>query len=140
EEDLNPLGYHMHQPGERVTSMMAPMLAVRDGGVELSVGSAGSNRIRSAILQTLRYVVDEGLGVQEAVRSGWMHYENGVLHVEPGCDPAALDELERRGYNVVRWRGLNPFFGGTQAARHDLDTGELSGGGDPRRGGAAVVV
>jgi len=40
----------------------------------------------------------------------------------------------------ARWRGLNPFFGGTQAARHDLDTGELSGGGDPRRGGAAVVV
>ena len=139
EEDLNPLGYHMHDPGMRVTSMMAPMIGLVDGDVELSVGSAGSNRIRSAILQTIRYVV-EGMSVHEAIHSGRIHYENGVLHAEPGFEPTALDELERRGYEVVRWRGLNPFFGGTQAARRDLVTGELSGAGDPRRGGAAVVV
>ena len=65
--------------------------------VELSVGSAGSNRIRSAILQMIRYVVDEGMSVHEAIHSGRIHYENGVLHAEPGFEPAALDELERRG-------------------------------------------
>jgi gamma-glutamyltranspeptidase/glutathione hydrolase len=140
EEDLNPLGYHMHEPGMRVTSMMAPTIVLNHGQIELTVGSAGSNRLRSAILQVIRYVVDEGMSVHEAIRAGRLHYENGVLHAEPGCDPAALDELERRGYNPVRWRGLNLFFGGVQAARRDPDTGELSGAGDPRRGGVAVVV
>src|SRR5207302_6855449 len=110
------------------------------GGIALTLGSAGSNRIRSAILQVIRYVVDEGMSVHEAIRSARLHYENGVLHAEPGFDSASLDELDRRGYNTVRWRALNLFFGGTQAARRDPDTGALSGAGDPRRGGAAVVV
>jgi gamma-glutamyltranspeptidase / glutathione hydrolase len=140
EEDLNPLGYHMHEPGTRVTSMMSPTLVLKDGRIELTVGSAGSNRLRSAILQVIRYVVDQEKTVAEAIRAGRLHYEHGVLHAEPGFDAAALDELERRGYNTVRWRGLNLFFGGTQAARRDPATGKLSGAGDPRRGGAAVVV
>ena len=41
---------------------------------------------------------------------------------------------------MVRWKGLNLYFGGAQAVRRDPATGELSGAGDPRRGGAAVVV
>ena len=140
EEDLNPLGFHRHPPGTRVTSMMAPTIVVRDGEVELALGSAGSNRLRSAILQVIRYVVDCGMTVDEAIRHGRMHYEGGVLHVEPGFDAAALDELEQRGYDLVRWGRLNLFFGGTQAVHRDRETGRMSGGGDPRRGGAAVVA
>jgi gamma-glutamyltranspeptidase / glutathione hydrolase len=140
EEDLNPLGFHMHTPGTRVTSMMAPTIVLNRGQIELSLGSAGSNRLRSAILQVIRYVVDHGYSVQEAIRAGRLHHEAGVLHAEPGFRKEALDELEARGYDVVRWKGLNLFFGGAQAARRDPDTGELSGAGDPRRGGTAVVV
>jgi gamma-glutamyltranspeptidase/glutathione hydrolase len=139
EEDLNPRGFHLHEPGTRVTSMMAPTLVLRDGDIELAVGSAGSNRLRSAILQVIRYVVDYGMDVAEAVRMGRMHFEAGTVQVEPGFGDA-VDELERRGYPVVRWKGINLFFGGAQAARRDPATGELSGAGDPRRGGVAVVV
>ena len=60
EEDLNPLGYHRHEPGARVPSMMAPTVVLRDGEPEVALGSAGSNRIRSAILQTILGVVDHG--------------------------------------------------------------------------------
>ena len=140
EEDLNPLGFHLHRPGTRVTSMMAPTVVLRDGEVELAVGSAGSNRLRSAITQVIRYVIDYGLDVEDAVCRGRMHYEGGVLHVESGFDEAALRELEQRGYRLLRWRGVNLFFGGAQAVYRDPETGELSGGGDPRRGGAAVAV
>ena len=140
EEDLNPQGFHMHEPGVRVTSMMAPTIVVRDGEIELALGSAGSNRIRSAILQVIRYVVDYDMDAAAAVRMGRMHYEGGILHVEPGFPDGALAELERRGYRVVRWKGLNLYFGGAQAARRDPAGGALSGGGDPRRGGIAVVV
>jgi gamma-glutamyltranspeptidase / glutathione hydrolase len=88
----------------------------------------------------IRYVIDQGKSVEEAIRRGRIHHENGVLHAEPGFETAALDELDRRGYNTVRWRGLNLFFGGAQAAGLDPATGRLSGAGDPRRGGTAVVV
>ena len=137
EEDLNPLGFHRQRPGTRVTSMMAPTIVLRDGEVELALGSAGSNRLRSAILQVIRYVVDYGLDVAAAVDAGRVHYEADVLHVEPGFSDKALDELERLGYHLLRWRSANLFFGGAQAVYRD-PAGTLSGAGDPRRGGAAV--
>jgi hypothetical protein len=40
---------------------------------------------------------------------------------------------------VVAFTDRNLFFGGTQAVQRDVD-GAFWGGGDPRRGGAAVVV
>ena len=63
EEDLNPLGFHRIAPGRRVPSMMAPTVVLRDGEIVLGLGSAGSNRIRSAILQTVVRAVEQGLPV-----------------------------------------------------------------------------
>ena len=48
--------------------------------------------------------------------------------------------LEEAGFAVRRWSELNLFFGGVQAVARNPDTGELTGGGDPRRGGAVSVV
>jgi gamma-glutamyltranspeptidase/glutathione hydrolase len=135
EEDLNPLGFHRHTPGARVPSMMAPTVVLRDGRPEIAIGSAGSNRIRSAILQTVLGVIDHGLHAQEAVSTPRLHVEEGQVDAEPGVDPAALDLLEQAGWTVRRWSELNLFFGGAQAVARDPETGELTGGGDPRRGG-----
>jgi gamma-glutamyltranspeptidase/glutathione hydrolase len=44
EQDLNPLGYHRHEPGARVPSMMAPTVALRDGRPEVALGSAAHPR------------------------------------------------------------------------------------------------
>ncbi len=135
EEDLNPLGFHRHPAGRRMPSMMAPSVVLRDGEVELVLGSAGSNRIRSAILQTIVGVVDRGLDVREAVEAPRVHFEDGVVYHEPGIDTAALHEQGGEP-EIVRFHSLNLFFGGVQAV---LDRGgELFGAGDPRRGGVAV--
>jgi gamma-glutamyltranspeptidase/glutathione hydrolase len=40
----------------------------------------------------------------------------------------------------VRWKRENLYFGGVQAVARDPETAELSGGGDPRRGGAVVLA
>jgi len=45
-----------------------------------------------------------------------------------------------RGYRLVRWEDRNLFFGGVHAVVRDPSTGELSGGGDPRRGGAVAYA
>ena len=136
EQDLNPLGFHRHPPGRRMPSMMAPTVVVRDGTAELAVGSAGSNRIRSAILQTIIRTIDDGMQAADAVRAPRVHWEDDVVYTEPGIDTS---ELEARGRTVGPFRERNLFFGGAQAAARD-GHGRFSGGGDPRRGGAAVVV
>ena len=140
EEDLNPLGFHLHEPGRRIPSMMSPTVVLRDGEPEVALGSAGSNRIRSAILQTILGVVDKGLGAQDAVNRPRVHFEGGVIEAEPGVDAAGLDALEEAGWKVQRWTQRNLYFGGVQAVARDPATGELTGGGDPRRGGSAVLV
>jgi gamma-glutamyltranspeptidase/glutathione hydrolase len=140
EQDLNPLGYHRHEPGARVPSMMAPTMALRDGRPEVALGSAGSNRIRSAILQTLLAVMDHELPAEAAVARSRIHVEGREVEAEPGVDEAALAQLEQGGWTVRRWSEQNLFFGGVQAVARNPTTGELTGGGDPRRGGFAEVV
>ena len=136
EQDLNPLGFHRHPPGRRMPSMMSPTAVLREGAPELVLGSAGSNRIRSAILQTIIRVIDDGLEAGDAVQAPRVHFEDGVVYAEPGIDTGAL---EHAGRAIARFRELNLFFGGVQAAARDRH-GRFSGGGDPRRGGAALVV
>ncbi|HEY8107813.1 MAG TPA: gamma-glutamyltransferase [Gaiellaceae bacterium] len=122
--------------GERLTSLMTPSLLLREERPRLVVGSAGSSRLHGAILQVVANVTARGLGVEQAVEAPRIHFEMGVAHCE---DPAVADELEAAGYPVVRWRARNLFFGGVSAVEI-RDDGSLAGAGDPRRGGAAVVV
>jgi gamma-glutamyltranspeptidase / glutathione hydrolase len=143
EQDLNPLGFHRHPAGRRMPSMMAPTVVLRDGEVELVLGSAGSNRIRSALLQTIVGVVDHGLTARAAVQAPRVHPEDGTLYVEPGIDLQALAESGAAPgpatgvpEQLVEFHDLNLFFGGVQAVlRRD---GAIEGAGDPRRGGVAV--
>src|SRR4051812_32378168 len=140
EQDLNPLGFHRHAPGVRVPSMMSPTVVLSDGAPEIAIGSAGSNRIRSAILQTVLGVIDHGLPAQDAVSAPRLHVEKGEVDAEPGFDPAALDRLEQAGWTVRQWSEPNLFFGGGQGVARNPGTGRLTGGGDPRRGGVATLV
>jgi gamma-glutamyltranspeptidase/glutathione hydrolase len=137
EQDLNPLGFHRHPPGRRLPSMMTPTVVLNEGKPELVLGSAGSNRIRSAVLQTIVRVLDDELHAQAAVDAPRLHVEDGEVYAEPGIELAGLDDGGRR--RVVPFSDRNLFFGGTQAVQRDRD-GRFWGGGDPRRGGAAVVV
>jgi gamma-glutamyltranspeptidase/glutathione hydrolase len=137
----NMLGEHdllvPHGVGERLASGMAPTVVRHDGVAELVVGSAGSNRIRSALLQVLVNVVDRGEAPQHAVDAPRLHVEQGIAYAEPGIDVAAL---EAAGYPVTLFAAPNLFFGGCQAVRRDPGTGALDGGADARRCGAVVVV
>ena len=79
--------------------------------------------------------------VADAVVAPRVHFEDGAVQAEPGIDEAAL---ERSGAARLRGRPLgrrtNVFFGGVHAVARDPATGELSAGGDPRRGGAVAFA
>jgi len=115
---------------------MSPTVVTSGGEVQLALGSSGSNRIRSALLQTIVGVVDHGMSVAEAVAAARVHFENDVIYAEPG---AALDGMRYDPYVVQHFRAPSMFFGGVQAICRDVETGALDGAGDPRRGGVAVA-
>jgi gamma-glutamyltranspeptidase/glutathione hydrolase len=126
--------------GRRLSSMMAPSIALdARGRPRLVVGSAGSARLRGAILQIVVNVLEHGMGVHDAIGAPRVHLDEPHVHCEGGHDASELERLEALGYDVVRWRRRNLFFGGA-AAVEVLAEGSLAAAGDPRRGGAGVVV
>ena len=126
------------RPGARLSSGMSLSLVLREGSPQLVVGSAGSLRLRGAVMQIVVNVVAHGLPVEDAIDRPRVHLEGDDLHCEGGHDPAELDKLERLGWNVTRWRNRNLYFGGAAAVM--LQDSGLAAAGDPRRGGAGVVV
>ena len=137
EEDL--VGAGLAAPGTRLTSMMAPAVALGPSGPRLVVGSAGSARLRAAIMQVVENVVERGMDVTAAIEEPRIHVEGDVVHCEGGLPEAAIAELEGAGYEVVRWPASNLFFGGANAVEIRPD-GSVAAAGDPRRGGGGVVV
>ena len=149
EQDLNPLGFHRHPAGRRMPSMMAPSVVTRAGKVELVLGSAGSNRIRSALLQTIVGVVDHGLSASEAVGAPRVHYEQGVVYAEPGSRGG------RWRHRAARWSPSTTSTSSSAASRPSSAATascsapatpaaagwrcgrEALGGGPARRGGGA---
>lgn len=132
EDDLHPDGFHATPAGQRVASMMAPSVVVApDGRAELVLGSGGSKRIRTALLQVIAGVVDQARPLDDAVEGPRLHWDGEELHVEPGWPDAAVEALAAR-WPVRRWAARDLYFGGV----HAVAPGGASG--DPRRGGAAA--
>ncbi len=137
EEDLHPAGFHEMPPGERIFTMMTPVVVLKDGQTKLVVGSGGSIRIRSAILQVISNVIDFGMPLQEGIDAPRVHLENRILQCELGINSASIDDLESLGYAVNRWDKRSMYFGGTHSVGRD-DAGELTAAGDNRRNGAVA--
>jgi gamma-glutamyltranspeptidase/glutathione hydrolase len=135
EADLHPNGFHQWQENVRISSMMAPTMILRDHKPEIVLGSGGSNRIRTAILQVISNLLDFGMPVDLAVNSPRVHWEEGVFNIEPGLENLAIDRTTFPfNQQLELWQQQNMFFGGVHAVIRNA-AGELAGAGDPRRGG-----
>jgi len=137
EEDLNPQGFNRWPCDVRVSSMMAPTLA-EDHRHLIAIGSGGSNRLRTAILQTLSNLIDFGMSPEQAVTAPRLHFERDQLDIEPGFDQAALQTLLADYPDHRLWSSHNLFFGGTHTVC--WDGRRFSGAGDPRRGGVFLSI
>jgi gamma-glutamyltranspeptidase/glutathione hydrolase len=137
EEDLAPEGFGAWRPGMRLSSMMAPTIVAQKSGSVTALGTGGSNRIRSAILQVTINLLDRGMDLESAVCAPRLHVEKcGTVSFEPDLVGAeALFKEEK----AQAWPALNLFFGGVHSVRQHADAG-LEGVGDPRRGGVTIIV
>lgn len=136
--ELDVIGLGARAPGERLSSMMAPTVVLDEAGrPRLVIGSAGSVRLAGAIAQVTWRIL-RGLGVAAAIDAPRLHVEGGTLHLEGGWSDEDVDGVSAR-WEVVRWEGLNLYFGGVQAVERTPE-GTLAAAGDPRRGGVGLVV
>ncbi len=126
ESDLHPDGHEV-VAGQRIRSMMAPTLVVRDG-VVTALGTGGSERIRSALTRVIAGLVRD-CSLQAAIDAPRIHLDNdGLVQLEPGF---ALEQVEELPLPLSQWRHKDFYFGGVHAVSSD---GVAAA--DARRGGA----
>ena len=120
-------------PGQRMGSMMSPLLVFADGEPVIVAGAAGGSRIRPALIQCLLGML-AGLPPQEAIDAPRLNAVPGLIRLEPGFSPAVIRALGQAGDQVVTADGPAPYFGGVSA----IST--LGGGADVRRGGTVILA
>jgi gamma-glutamyltranspeptidase/glutathione hydrolase len=136
ELDLFPQGVYQWPENRRVSSMMSPSIVLHNKRPRIVIGTGGSSRIRTAILQVVINLIGHEMGPHEAVQYPRIHWENHHFYAEPGLlDPE--DMFSMPGSLVTFWEELNMYFGGTHTLIRDED-GSLHGAADARRAGVVM--
>jgi gamma-glutamyltranspeptidase/glutathione hydrolase len=136
EDDLHPAGFHSSHAGERVGSMMAPVVVLdADHRPLLAAGTGGSARIRTSLLQVVAGAIDEpSIPLAEVVDRPRLHWDGEIVQLEAGMPPEALAAVADR-WPANEWDERSLYFGGVHAVRPGR-----SAAGDARRGGADAVI
>ena len=119
-------------PGDRMASMMSPTFGVDGDGLALAIGAAGGTRLRSALVQVMVGLLDEGLSPPDAVARPRLHPTESVVQLEPGFPDDVPKALEAAGFTVRTWPAQHHYFGGVSLVNR------AGAAGDPRRSGAAA--
>ena len=119
------------QPGERMASMMSPTIGFDADGLRIAIGAAGGTRLRSALIQVLSGILDDGLSARDAVERPRLHPVGALVHLEPGFPDRIQAALEGAGFTLRVWPARHHYFGGVSLVSRS------GAAGDPRRSGAA---
>ena len=138
EHDVNPDGLADWPANTRLSSMMAPTVALSDQGELIATGSGGSNRIPAAVLQVLINLIDFDMSVEDAVRSPRLHYHKSHAYYENLFDASAINQVIENYPDSTAFDRCDVFFGGVHTAKYCR--GQVEGFGDNRRGGIAIAV
>lgn len=151
---------HYIAPYKQPVSHIMPTIILKDGKPFATLGSPGSMRICSAVLETVLNLIDFGMDIQTAIETprfynycvstadsssmtGDATYRTHKLIHTENLDAAVRDELSSRNYYVYNYDSLNNFFGGVQGITFQYDSSgnflSLHGGADPRRDGKALA-
>lgn len=136
--ELDVIGHDPRAPGTRLPTMLTPTLVLEANRPRLVLGSAGSVRLAGAIAQVVWQVVGRSLALADAIDAPRLHAEGGTLHLEGGWPEETIATLDD-SWDIVRWGARNLYFGGVQAVELGPN-GAIAAAGDPRRGGAGMVV
>jgi gamma-glutamyltranspeptidase / glutathione hydrolase len=106
------------EPGKRITSSMAPVIALRDGKPRYALGLPGGLRIFPSVMQALSNLIDHGMTVQEAVEAPRIWTQGYSVEVESSVGADVQAALRDRGHNVAT---VGNIAGGMSAIQFDDD-------------------
>jgi gamma-glutamyltranspeptidase/glutathione hydrolase len=128
------------QPGKRMLSSMSPTLLIRDGEVELVIGTPGGSTIFTSVFQTIVNIYDFNMEPLDAVAATRFHHQllpPDLITYSPGVplSDAVISALSDMGYRVIPhgWE-----YGDVQLIQDD--DGELKSASDPRHRGESRVI
>jgi len=126
-------------------SNAAPTLVLRNRAHTmtplLGLGSAGSRRIISSILQVVSHVIDGNGEIADAVAAPRIHgLSSGKVWIERSASSNALIAKLRERFGKPVLKSRHSFAMGSVQALHFLSSGAVSGAADPRRDGTAIAL
>ncbi len=124
-------------PGKRPYHTIIPGFVTKDGAPVMSFGVMGGTMQPQGHVQVMVRIADHGQNPQAACDGPRFRWVQGMqVSCENGFPPATLDELRRRGHDLVAVDDYNQF--GSCQAIWRLDDGYLAVS-DPRRDGQAAA-
>ena len=139
EEDILPAG-GLGAAGRRMMTSMCPTVMSDGNGRKVAFGSAGSARIKSALLQVITNIIDRGMSPREAVLAARLHVEGETLYVEGyGRTEAEVEALRPLSESFKATWDCGFYFGGAQAVLQGPQGFEV-GADEERRGCVAIIV
>jgi gamma-glutamyltranspeptidase / glutathione hydrolase len=124
-------------PHKRCLHTLMPGLIMKDSKPFAALGLKGGHVQPQVQVQIITNLIDFGMTIQEAIApSRFNHIEGVKVGLEPGIAEATVQELKRRGHQVVS--GNPESFGGAHAIMIHPESGAFVGGSDPRKGGGAI--
>ncbi len=100
-------------PEKRMLSSMSPTIVLKDGQVEMVVGTPGGSSIITSVFQTIVNIVEEGMSAQQAVDAPRVHHQllpiNQITY-NPELPGVVKDVLQTMGYHLKK----NDYMGDVQ--------------------------
>ncbi len=128
------------QPGKRMLSSMSPTILLRDGKVELVIGTPGGSTIFNSVFQTIINIYDFGMTPREASGASRFHHQllpADLVTYSPGVPlpNETISALGDLGYRALPhdWE-----FGDLQVILSR--EGNLQAASDPRKRGESRVL
>src|SRR5215475_7658350 len=124
-------------PHKRCVHTLMPGLIMKGGKPFAALGLKGGHVQPQVQVQIITNLIDFGMTIQEAIAAArFNHLEGAKVGFEPGIPESTVQELKRRGHQVVS--GNPESFGGAHAIMIHPESGAFIGGSDPRKGGSAI--
>ena len=125
-------------PGKSRFSSICPSIVFRGQEPYLILGAPGGTQIAMGVLQVILNVIDFGMPITEAVIAPRFSATSDAVDVSARTPQYLCDEVEKRGYRVIR-SPISYYFAGVHAIL--AEDGLLSGAADPAWGaGMALEV
>jgi gamma-glutamyltranspeptidase/glutathione hydrolase len=128
------------QPGKRPLSSMSPTILLRDGTVEMVLGTPGGSTIFTSVFQTIVNILDFNMTPLDAVGATRFHHQLLppdliTMSISRPLPQETISALGDRGYRVEphSWE-----FGDVQIIWRDQ--GELKPAADPRDRGVGKII